>query len=87
MTSPNQRGGARKGSGRKPFTLRLGDDPAKYAPCDIAMKLATIAIEDHPNFSKPDVRFRHARIKTAFRQLKASGIETFIVSQTWIIPH
>ena len=44
----------------------------------ITMSLVKTPIEDHPKFSKPDVRFRHMRTRKIFRKFKAAGIDTFI---------
>ena len=71
---------------KKPFYLQPGDDPAKYAPCDIVLSMEDEPIENHPRFSKPDVRFRHARTRKNFAKLKASGVNYYLVPRMRIIP-
>ena len=47
----------------------------------ITHRLSFKPIEDHPSFSSPDVRFRHARIRKRFKKLKEMGIETYVVPE------
>ena len=68
----------------KPIIIPSSSDPSQYAPCRADFTIRYTPIEDHPLFSKPDVRFRHARTRKAFRRLKALGIETF-TEQFWKI--
>jgi hypothetical protein len=44
----------------------------------MTIKMEETPIENHPRFSKPDVRFRHMRTRKAYRKIKEMGINTFM---------
>ena len=68
----------------KKIIVKPGTDLAPYIPCVVTLTMRQVPIEDHPRFSKPDVRFRHDRVRKAFAFAKANGVETYY-ENIWII--
>jgi len=66
----------------KPIRFRTNAIPPNLPSGSIRPIMLFVPIEDHPKFSKPNIRFRHAakrpKLYAALAKVKSMGIETFI---------